>query len=100
VALDAISRLWNLARRTEDLFALQKKTEEAFRIIDQRLRVLEDRMLRLEAGEQQIVTQASSAASAAAANAVGSFISEAATRITRLEGRTDQLEQKQLPPPA
>jgi hypothetical protein len=36
-------------------------------------------MVRLEADERQVVTEARSAASTAAANAVGSFISEATT---------------------
>jgi hypothetical protein len=55
-------------------------------------------MLRLEADERQIVTEARSAATAASSQIAGAVISEAVTRITRLEDRTDQLEQKRLPP--
>jgi hypothetical protein len=84
----------------DGISTLQKKSEEAFRIIEQRLRALEDRMIRLEADERQIVTEARSAAAAASTIVAGAIISDAVTRITRLEGRADQLERKQLPPPA
>ena len=55
------------------------------------------RFLRLEADERQIVTEARSAAIAAATEVAGAVISDTVTRVTRLEGRTDQLEQKRLP---
>jgi adenylosuccinate lyase len=87
-----------LPARSRAYWACIQRVRQALQIIDERLKALKDRMVRLEADERQVVTEARSAASTAAANAVGSFISEAATRITRLEGRTDQLEQKRLPP--
>ena len=56
-------------------------------------------MLRLEADERQIVTEARSAATAASTSVAGAIVSDVVTRITRLEGRADQLERKQLQPP-
>ncbi len=100
MALNAVGRLWSLARKIEELFTLHTKVEASLQIIDERLRALEDRLLRLEANERQIVTEARSAATAASTQIAGAVISDAVTRITRLEGRTDQLEQKRLPPPS
>ena len=92
------SRLARLARKVEDLCGLQTEVRQSLQVIEERLKALEDRLLRLEAGERQIVTEARSAATAASMQIAGAVISDAVTRITRLEGRTDQLEQKSLPP--
>lgn len=51
MALNAVSRLWSLARKIEELFTLHTKVEASLQIIDERLKALEDRMLRLEAEE-------------------------------------------------
>ena len=64
--------------------------------IDQRLKAIEDRLLRMETEQTQIVTEARSAATAASTAVAGAVISDAVTRITRLEGRADQLEQRRL----
>jgi hypothetical protein len=56
------------------------------------LKALENRVLRLEAEQGQVVTAAGAAATAAAATVAGGIISDAVTRITRLEGRAGQLE--------
>jgi hypothetical protein len=98
VALSDIGRVWTLARKVEGLLGLQKEVRQALQIIDERLKALEDRMLRLEADERQIVTEARSAATAASTVVASAVISDTVTRITRLEGRADQLEQKRLPP--
>jgi len=92
MALGAIRGAWSLARRVEELFEFQTKAREGFQLIDERLKALEGRILRLEAEQGQVITTAGAAATAAAATVAGSVISDAVTRITRLEGRAEQLE--------
>jgi hypothetical protein len=95
MASGPISRLWLLARKTEELFNLHTKVESSLRIIEERLRALEDRVIRLEISQGQLFTEARNAATVMAAG----VISEAVTRITRLEGRAEILEQtRHLPP--
>ena len=98
MALSGVRWGWTLARKVEDLLGLHREVREALSLVDQRLRALEDRMTRLEARQEQIFTEARNTAAVMA----GAVISETVTRITRLEGRTDQIEQQQrrLPPPA
>ncbi len=95
MALGAVGNLWAIARKIDDLLSLHKKVEESLQVIDERLRALEDRMLKLEAGQAQVFTEARNAATVMASG----VISEAVTRITRLEGRADRLEKRRLPPP-
>jgi hypothetical protein len=52
------ARLWTIARKIEDLLELQGKTRVALETIEARLRSLEDRMTHLEAGQEQIITEA------------------------------------------
>jgi hypothetical protein len=51
MAIVPLGRLWQLARKIEELSTLHGKVEDALLVIDQRLKMLEDRMLRLE-GDQ------------------------------------------------
>ena len=88
MALSDIGRAWTFARKIEDLLELQQKTSESLAIIDQRLKALEDRMTRIEARQEQVFTEARNAATVMASG----IIADAVTRITRLEGRADQLE--------
>ncbi len=99
MALADFARAWNLIRKVEGLLSLQTEVRLALQALDQRLAVVEERMLRLEAGQAQLVTEARSAATAASTAVAGAVISDAVTRITRLEGRAEQLEQRLLPPP-
>jgi hypothetical protein len=96
---DVPARLWTVARKIEDLLELQTKTREALEKLDGRLRAVEDRMTRLEAGQKQLITEAKVAASVAATGLASSVVSDAVTRITRLEMRQDDI-QRRLPPPA
>jgi hypothetical protein len=48
MAVGPLSRVWQLARKIEELFTLHGKDEASLHVIDQRLKTLEDRMLRLE----------------------------------------------------
>jgi hypothetical protein len=68
--------------------------------VDERLEALEDRFLRLDGEQARLITEARSAATAASTVVAGGIISDAVTRITRLEGRADQLEQRPLSPPS
>ena len=102
MALPGIGSLWAFGRKLEDLFALHRTVAEALQLLDERLRGVEDRLLRLETEQGQVVSEARSAATAASTMVAGSIISEAVTRLTRLEGRTEQIEQRQQrrrPPP-
>jgi hypothetical protein len=99
VAIPSIGRAWKLARQLEDLLGLQTEVRQALQVVNQRLGTLEERMLRLESGQTQLIIEARSAATVAASTIAGAVISDAVTRITRLEGRTEQFEQRHLPPP-
>jgi hypothetical protein len=96
---DVPARLWTIARKLEEILALQTKTREALEAIEGRLRTLEDRMTHLEADQGQLVTAAKAAASAAAVGLAGSVISDIVTRVTRVEMRQDDI-QRHLPPSA
>jgi hypothetical protein len=91
--------LWRAARKVEELFTLHSKVEGSLQVIDERLKALEDRMLRLESDQTQIVIEARSAATATAAAVAGAVIADAVTRVTKLEGRAEQLERERLSPP-
>jgi hypothetical protein len=99
MALADFGRVWRLIRKVEELLSLQTEVRQSLQIIEQRLTALENRMLRLESDQTQIITEARSAATGAVAVVASSVVSDTVTRITRLEGRADQLEQRRLPPP-
>lgn len=90
MALSSLSNLWTFARRVEDLFSLHQEVKASLEVLDDRLRALEDRVLKLEGGHGQMLTEARNAAVVMASG----VITEAVTRLTRLEGRTEQLEQQ------
>ena len=56
--------------------------------------MIEDRILQLGSDQTQIITEARSAATAAAATIASAVIADVVRRITRLEGRADQLDQR------
>jgi hypothetical protein len=56
-------------------------------------------MTRLEASQEQLITEAKAAAGVAATGLASSVISDVVTRITRIEMRQDEI-QRRLPPPA
>jgi hypothetical protein len=98
VAIFDIPRaLWSLGRKVEDLLALQTKTREALELVDKRLRSLEDRMTQLEARENQVVTEARSAASTASTAVTAVVISDIVTRLTRVEMRAEQASMQKFP---
>lgn len=99
MAIGPLGRLWQFGRQIEELLGLQTEVRQSITVIDQRLKALEERMLRLEEQLGQIITEARSAATAASTAVAGAVISDAVTRITRLEGRSDQLEQQRSLPP-
>ncbi|MBV9784895.1 MAG: hypothetical protein JO264_13880 [Acidisphaera sp.] len=99
MAIGPLGRLWQFGRQIEELLGLQTEVRQSITVIEERLKALEDRFLRLESEQAQIVTEARSAATASATMVASAVISDAVTRLTRLEGRADQLEQRSLPPP-
>ena len=98
-AWDVPARLWTMARKLEKLLELQGKTRLALEAVEGRLRAMEDRMMHLEAGREQIITEARAAAGIAATGLAGSMISDVVTRVTRIEMRQEDI-QRRLPPPA
>jgi phage shock protein A len=93
------ARLWTLGRKVDDLLELQSKTRTALETFEARLHALEERMTHLEAGQGQLITEAKAAAGAAATTVAGGVISDAVTRLTRVEMRVDEAERRLLPPP-
>jgi hypothetical protein len=104
MALPSISRLWFVGRRIEEIFKLQGQIEETFADVDERfatlekaigdrLRAVEDRLTRLEAEQGQVVSEAKSAATGAATMIASAVISDAVTRVTRVEEGLRRLEQ-------
>jgi hypothetical protein len=92
MALPSIKQLWSLGRKVEDLFDLQKEAKGAFadaatRIevledrLDARLRAVEDRLIKLEAEQGMILSEAKREASNEATRVNNDII----TRLTRLE---------------
>ena len=94
MALSSLSNLWTFARKVEDLFSLHQEVKASLQVIEERLRGLEDRVLALESGQGQMLTEARNAAVFMASG----VITEAVTRLTRLESRTELLEQGRMPP--
>jgi phage shock protein A len=86
-----------MARKIEELLELQRTTRTAFEAIEARLHGLEDRMTHLEADQERLITEAKAAAGSAATAVAGSVISDAVTRLTRIEMRQDDF-QRRLPP--
>jgi uncharacterized protein involved in exopolysaccharide biosynthesis len=100
MTLGPIRGAWSLARRVEELFAFQTQTREGLQLIDERLKALENRLLKLETEQHQVITAAGAAATAAASTVAGNILSDTVTRLTRVEMRTTQLETRQaISPP-
>jgi hypothetical protein len=55
-------------------------------------------MTHLEANQRNLIVEARAAASAASTAVAGAVISEAVTRLTRLEMRTDEFANRLSPP--
>jgi hypothetical protein len=72
---------------------MAKKRAPVKAAIEQRLKALEDRLAQLEADHKQLLAEARSAATAIA----GAVISDAITRITRLEGDAEKPEPRKQP---
>ncbi len=65
--------------------------------VDERLRMVEGRLTRLEAEQGQMIAEARSAATGAATMIAGAVIAEAVTRITRIEEGLRRLD-RPMPP--
>jgi hypothetical protein len=85
VALPALGQLFKFARDTQDLYKLHETVRATIMALDGRLRVVEDRLTRLEAEQGQVVSEAKSAATGAATMIASAVIADAVTRVTRIE---------------
>jgi len=99
MALRDIGALWVLARRVEGLFESERRTQTVLGGIEERLRALEDRMTRLEAGQGQIIAEAKGAAAATGSQAAAAVIADLAGKIGQLEERTRPLPVDMRRPP-
>ena len=91
MALRSFQTVMGFARQLDELLALHGKVRESLSVIDQRLRAVEDRLTRMEAEQTQVITEARSAATAAGTMVAGGVISDAVTRLTRVEQRLESL---------
>ncbi len=90
--IDLAARFWIVVRKVEELVELQTKTRTALEKIDARLRSVEDRLLRLEEQQGQLIVEAKAAAGVAATGLAGSVISDVVTRVTRIEIQQQQIQ--------
>jgi hypothetical protein len=100
MAFPSLKQFWDLARKAEDLFKLQEKIENLLSGHDERLPAIEDRLIRLEAEQAQVISDAKTAATAAAMTISNAALSETVTRLTRVEMGVERIEQGRLLPPA
>jgi hypothetical protein len=90
--------IWRIGRQFENLLEVQATTRAAVNGIETRLRLIEDRLTRLEAGQGPIISEARAAAGVAATGLASAMIADVVTRITRLEMRQDSLNARLQPP--
>ena len=88
-------RLLTLVRQVDRLFELQGKVDASLEIIEERLRAIEDRLLRMEAEGPHVVTEARAAAGVAATAMSGAALNDVVTRLTRVEIRLEVLDPRQ-----
>ena len=98
MALPSLGALWRFARKVEDLFALQTANQASLEAVAQQLHNLDMRMTRLESEQARLITEARSAATTSASMVAAAVVSDTVTRLTRLEGRVDQMERPDRPP--
>jgi len=82
---DLPQQFWAIARKFDELLSLQKRTEKSVDAILERLHALELRVIQLESDRGQMITEAKAAAGIAASGVASMIVSDAITRITRLE---------------
>jgi hypothetical protein len=99
VALPALGQIFQFARDTQDLYKLHETVKEMISALDSRLRIVEDRLLRLEAEQGQMVSEAKTAATGAATIIASAVISDAVTRVTRVEEGMRRLSARNAPVP-
>ena len=91
MALPALGQLFKFARDTQDLYKLHATVKDTIVALDGRLRAVEDRLIRMEAEQGLVVSEAKSAATGAATMIASAVISDAVTRVTRVEDRIRRL---------
>jgi len=85
MGLPSLWQLFKFARDTQDLYHLHVTMKETVSALDDRLRTVENRIIRMEAEQGQVVSEAKSAATGAAALIASAVVSDAVTRVTRVE---------------
>jgi hypothetical protein len=68
--------------------------KDALAAIDERLRSVEDRLTRIEAEQDQVISEAKSAATGAATMIASAVIFDAVTRVTRIEEGIRRIERR------
>ena len=58
MALPALGQLFKFARDTQDIYKLHETVKDLIAALDARVRAVEDRVLRMEAEQGQIVSEA------------------------------------------
>jgi hypothetical protein len=91
MALPALGQIFKFARDTQDLYKLHETVKATIMALDGRLRAVEDRLIHLAAEQGRIVTEAKSAAVGTATMIAGAVISDAVTRVTRIEEEISRL---------
>jgi vacuolar-type H+-ATPase subunit D/Vma8 len=85
VGLPSCWQLLKFARDTQDLHKLHETMKETVSALDGRLRAVENRIIKMKAEQGQVVSDAKSAVTGAAAMIASAAISDAVTRVTRVE---------------
>jgi len=80
-----LGQVFKFARDTQDLQRLHETVKDMIAALDTRLRGIEERLLRMEAEQGQMLTEAKSAATGAATVIVSAVIADAVTWVTRVE---------------
>jgi hypothetical protein len=80
-----LGQVFKFARDTQDLYRLHETVKDMIAALDTRLRGIEERPLRMEAEQGQMLIEAKSAATGAATVIVSAVIADAVARVTRVE---------------
>lgn len=91
---------WAIGRQFEEIVRFNERTQKAIDQLETKLRLVEDRLLKIEAEQTQVIVAAKSAAAGAATTMAAGVLFEAATRITQLEMKMSAVQARlERPPP-
>lgn len=78
---------WRFLRKLEELFELHSEMRQTFELMASRMEHLEARITRMEADRAGLLVEVRAATTGVATSMAVSVLSDAITRITRLEDR-------------